>query len=384
MPSGGRSHTALGDRGCCHPVADRTRADGRRVGAGVPAPGTPVRRGSCLLRDGLCRRPGPRERADARLPADRARRTPARGADLRLGSRRMAEAARMVVDAGADIVDINFGCPVRKVTKTGAGASALSDHDLACGIAGTVADAVDVPVTAKMRRGSRTGRATRSSSGRGSRRSGWRRSCSTRARRSRCTPGRRPHPHGRARGAGERSRDRVGRRRRPPKRRARARLDGRRGRDGGARRPGPAVDAPGDGRARRRAPEPGEVVAELIRFMREVEREMGDRAASFLRKFYGWYLRGMPDAKSVKPELTSAPTVAEAEAALLRFCRRPATAWQATRPSSRSSPTRSPTGCSTSRSRSTAADRRGGSGPRPPDSVASAAQRAGTSAPNDA
>jgi len=67
-------------------------------------------------------------------------------------------------------------------------------------------------------------------------------------------------------------------------------------------------------------PEPAEVVAELIRFMREVEREMGERAASFLRKFYGWYLRGMADAKSVKPELTSAPTVAEAEAALLRFC----------------------------------------------------------------
>ena len=73
---------------------------------------------------------------------------------------RMAEAAEMVVAAGADIVDINFGCPVRKVTKTGAGASALEDHDLACRLARAVVDAVDVPVTVKMRRGLRNGSRT--------------------------------------------------------------------------------------------------------------------------------------------------------------------------------------------------------------------------------
>jgi tRNA-dihydrouridine synthase B len=65
----------------------------------------------------------------------------------------MAEAARMVEDAGADIVDVNFGCPVRKVTKTGAGATLLEDPDRACGIVAAVAEAVDVPVTVKMRRG---------------------------------------------------------------------------------------------------------------------------------------------------------------------------------------------------------------------------------------
>ena len=65
----------------------------------------------------------------------------------------MGESARMVVAAGADIVDVNFGCPVRKVTKTGAGATLLEQPELACRIVEAIASAVDVPVSVKMRRG---------------------------------------------------------------------------------------------------------------------------------------------------------------------------------------------------------------------------------------
>jgi tRNA-dihydrouridine synthase B len=72
----------------------------------------------------------------------------------------MAEAARMVENAGADIVDINFGCPVRKVTKTGAGATCLDDPDRACAIVDAVANAVSLPVSVKMRRGLQNGSRT--------------------------------------------------------------------------------------------------------------------------------------------------------------------------------------------------------------------------------
>jgi tRNA-dihydrouridine synthase B len=74
--------------------------------------------------------------------------------------RAMAEAARMVEAAGADLVDINFGCPVRKVTKTGAGATLLDDLPRASAIVESVAGAVDLPVSVKMRRGLRDGSRT--------------------------------------------------------------------------------------------------------------------------------------------------------------------------------------------------------------------------------
>jgi len=65
----------------------------------------------------------------------------------------MAEAARIVEDAGADIVDINFGCAVRKIVKTGAGAALMKDLKTAEALLRSVRAAVTIPMTLKMRAG---------------------------------------------------------------------------------------------------------------------------------------------------------------------------------------------------------------------------------------
>jgi tRNA-dihydrouridine synthase B len=227
----------------------------------------------------------------------------------------MEEAARMVADAGADIVDINFGCPVRKVTKTGAGATLLDDPDRACRIVEAVANAVDLPVSVKMRRGLEDG--SRACLDVGPR--------LVEAGAASLTL----HPRSAKQmytGTADHS--------------LTAELV-------------EVVDVPviasGDVTSRARAqavlattgasavmvgraaqgnpwvlreimqenaPEPSreEVIAELVLFMRETVRELGERKAQgFLRKFYGWYLGRGRFPRAFKAELTQLDDLDEVE-----------------------------------------------------------------------
>ena len=65
----------------------------------------------------------------------------------------MADAARFNVDRGAQIIDINMGCPAKKVCNVYAGSALLQDEPLVARIVSAVVNAVDVPVTLKIRTG---------------------------------------------------------------------------------------------------------------------------------------------------------------------------------------------------------------------------------------
>jgi tRNA-dihydrouridine synthase B len=230
----------------------------------------------------------------------------------------MAEAARMVEAAGADLVDINFGCPVKKVTKTGAGATCLEDPDRASAIVGAVAEAVSVPISVKMRRGIDNGS----------------RACLE---------------------LGPRLVDAGAATLTLHPRSARQMYTGEADHSLTAELV-ESVDVPviasGDVTSRARAqavlsttgaaavmvgraaqgnpwaireilgeggePTREEVVAELILFMRETVRELGEhRATRFLKKFYGWYLGRGRFPRPFKQELVELETLDDVEERLL-------------------------------------------------------------------
>ena len=230
----------------------------------------------------------------------------------------MAEAARMVAAAGADVVDMNLGCPVKKVTKTGAGASLLDDPDHACRLVEAVATAVDLPVSVKMRRGVENGSRTCLDVGPRLVEAG--------------AASLTLHPRSAKQmytGTADHS--------------LTAELVS-------------LVDVPviasGDVTSRARAqsvlattgaaavmvgraaqgnpwalreimggnaePSREEVVAELVLFMRETVRELGEhRATGFLKKFYGWYLGRGRFPRPFKQELVMLPAIADVESRLL-------------------------------------------------------------------
>jgi len=66
---------------------------------------------------------------------------------------RMAKAAQQCLEKGADGIDLNMGCPARKITKSGCGASLLKNPSLAQAVAQAVIQAVPCPVTVKIRSG---------------------------------------------------------------------------------------------------------------------------------------------------------------------------------------------------------------------------------------
>jgi tRNA-dihydrouridine synthase B len=69
----------------------------------------------------------------------------------------MESAAERVAAAGADLIDLNMGCPVPKVCKTGAGAALLADPDRAVAVARAAGRGSGLPVTVKLRSGARPG-----------------------------------------------------------------------------------------------------------------------------------------------------------------------------------------------------------------------------------
>ncbi len=233
--------------------------------------------------------------------------------------RALASAAKMVEAVGADIVDLNFGCPVRKVTRTGAGATLLEDPALACRIVESVAQAIDLPVTVKLRRGLQNGSRVCLELGPRLVEAGAASLTLHPRSAQQMYTGTADHsltaelvasvdvPVIASGDVTSRARAQTvlamtG---------AEAVMVGR-----GAQGNPWALEEIVDGEAS--APSREEVAAELVLFIREAVRELGERrASSFLKKFYGWYLGQGRFPKAFKQELVQLEATDEVERRLL-------------------------------------------------------------------
>lgn len=235
----------------------------------------------------------------------------------------MAEAARAVEASGADIIDINMGCPVRKVTKTGAGGHLVDgDGSEAARLVEAVAGAVSVPVTVKMRRGVRSD--SRAFLTVGPRLVAAGAKALTLHPRSVTQMYTGDADHSltaelvelvevpvmasgdiTSRARAEAVLHTTG---------AAAVMIGR----GAQGNPWLIAELGGSEGSAAIEPTNAEVAAELVRFIREVERELGPaRSVGFLRKFYGWYLRRGRFPRTLRQALTQLGTLPEVEAAIL-------------------------------------------------------------------
>lgn len=96
----------------------------------------------------LTSRPGTREKAELGLGIE--------GTAVQIAGREaapMAQAAKMIADQGARLIDINMGCPAKKVTQGASGSALMKTPDHALRLIEAVVEAVDVPVTLKTRLG---------------------------------------------------------------------------------------------------------------------------------------------------------------------------------------------------------------------------------------
>ncbi|MCL4288688.1 MAG: tRNA dihydrouridine synthase DusB [Thermoleophilia bacterium] len=231
----------------------------------------------------------------------------------------MAEAARIVEAAGADIVDLNLGCPVRKVTKTGAGATLLEDPDLASRIVDAVARAVSVPVTVKMRRGLEAGSRAALAAGPRLVEAGAQALALHPRSATQMYSGAADHaltaelvqivgvPVIASGDIGSRERARE-----VLEQTGCAAVMVARAAQGNPWVISEIVDGASE------APSRAEVAGELLAFMSETARELGERRATgFLKKFYGWYLGHGRFPKPFKQELLGLATVAEVERRIL-------------------------------------------------------------------